>query len=144
RGLPCFFPGRQTVRFHQWCAKVAGIAVSLSSGEAEWTLAFRPPAPSGKTHRRPVHDQVHAHRPVQPRPGAIAGANRERAPRVRLVWLLGGLWARHREPKFARLHRPTLRRQVAGRREATVGLWFPAQCLSGSAVSLSWGASAVL
>ena len=109
---PGIVSGGQALRLHQRRAQAAGLAISVSSGRTERPLDFRPPAASGKTYRRSLLHQVDAHRPVQSCPGAVAGADRQRAPRLCLARFLGHLWAGHGKSESAGLHRADLGRQV--------------------------------
>ena len=78
-----------------------------------------------------------AHRPVQPRPGRVAGLHRLAAAGPPLAGRLGHLWPGHREPGPARLHRADLQRHAAQRRQELVRLRLPADRLPGRAVPLA-------
>ena len=123
---PASFLAGKRFAFISGVPKLLGSQYPFRQAGQSGPMDLRPPAPFGRTCGRYLLCQVHAYRPVQPRPGATVGAYRERAAWVSFVRLLGALWIGHGEPEFARVHCVVIGRKVAGRRQATVEFWIPA------------------
>ena len=123
--------------------KLLGAQYPVPSGGKKRPMDVGSPATSGKAYRRPLPDQVDAHRPVQPCASSVTGTNWQSPPRLSVDRFLGDLWTGHGEPEPSRFHRAGIGRQSAGRRQTIVGLWISAQCLSGRAMPLPRRAGAL-